>query len=754
MKNRRLRQPHLRFAFLITLWMLATGSLRAAAPGTKPATTWFERSLVGMEVGPTGAQFGYSDPQDTRYCARFDGREIVRRCVAAHCEYVVIWARDGDYAYYDSALLPKAPGLGARDPLRETVEEARSRQLPVIAYCVVQQGGHYLAAHPEFAMRGADGKVIGGRFCLNSGYLDAMKQIVAEQLAYGIDGFHIDMLDQGFGPPYGCWCDACREQFAAEFGKPLPKGVTWDEDWDRLLEFRYRSSERFEKALHAHIKSLNPRATVDFNYHGNPPFSFEVGQRPVQHAGNADFVTGETGVWGFSALGVGLNAEFYRAATPGRPFQVAIQRGVRMYHDQTTRPLADLRWELLTLLAHGAFVTCVDKTAFDGSLDPVAYDRLGAAFADALARRAHFGQTPVADVGIWFSSRTRDWVGRERPAEWFTSFQGAQKAMFYEHIPWGVALDENVTLGLLKRFPVVMLPNSGILSDRELALLTQYVQEGGKLIVTGLSGCYDRWGRLQEKSSLEGLVGARLVRKLDSLDNWVRFSSKVGIAVPSEPPRRPGRDTAPGRDLRGETADNWPFLVKGPAAVFEPTTAQPIGELLKPHRTVRQQQGKEGTEWPLSVDAPVGPALLINPLGKGMVLSFASSPDFATASEHHIVEARRLLVNAVRFLHPAARVRITAPANVEAVVTDDPPTRTLRVHLLGYHAPPQTTPAKERPYVLPALLEDVPLFRATLECSFPIKGVKAFNRSTGLKRRGQRVEVTVNDVHEAIAVKY
>ncbi len=96
----------------------------------------------------------------------------------------------------------------------------------------------------------------------------------------------------------------------------------------------------------------------------------------MQHAGNADFVTGETGVWGFSALGVGLNAEFYRAATPGVPFQVAIQRGVRMYHDQTTRPLNDMRWETLTLLAHGAFVTMIDKTAFDGGLDPVAYERM------------------------------------------------------------------------------------------------------------------------------------------------------------------------------------------------------------------------------------------------------------------------------------------------------------------------------------------------------------------------------------------
>src|SRR5689334_14435698 len=63
---------------------------------------WYRQSMVGMEVGPTGAQFGDSDATDTRYCARFDGKEIVRRCAEAGAEYVVIWARDGDYAYYDS----------------------------------------------------------------------------------------------------------------------------------------------------------------------------------------------------------------------------------------------------------------------------------------------------------------------------------------------------------------------------------------------------------------------------------------------------------------------------------------------------------------------------------------------------------------------------------------------------------------------------------------------------------------------------
>jgi hypothetical protein len=152
----RMTVGHMRWIrFTVAVWVsccLAVAQPAHAAEGI-PDSAWFHHSLVGMEVGPTGAQFGHSDPNDARYCSQFNGREIVRRCVSANCDYLVIWARDGDYAYYDSALLPKAPGLGTRNPLRETVAEAARHGLPVIAYCVVQQGGHYLREHPEFEMR-------------------------------------------------------------------------------------------------------------------------------------------------------------------------------------------------------------------------------------------------------------------------------------------------------------------------------------------------------------------------------------------------------------------------------------------------------------------------------------------------------------------------------------------------------------------------------------------------------------------------
>lgn len=729
MTQRLVRLGFLAFAIL-------GGGLRGPAA---PATPWFQRSLVGLEVGPTGSQFGGAT-NDPGFATRFDGRQIARATKASGGEYLVIWTREGDWAFYNSRLQPMPPGLGQRDVLREAVEEGRKLGLPIIAYCQVQYPGHTLREHPDWHAVDKDGKPINERVCYRSGYLEYMKTMVAEQLAYGIDGFHLDMVDQGFGPPCGCWCGTCQQEFQAQHGKPMPKDVTWDEDWDRMLEFRYAGSEHFEQELTAHIRRINPRATVDYNYHGNPPFSWEVGQRPVQHARNGDFVTGETGVWGFSALTVGLNAEFYRAATPGAPFQIAMQRGVRMYHDQTTRPLNDLRWELFTLLSHGGFVTIVDKTAFDGWLDPVAYERFGTAFREVHAKRAHFGHPPVYEVGLYFSSRTRDWQGRDKAADYFQSFQGAHKAMAYEHIPWGVLLDENVTLDTLKKFPVVMLPNVAIVSEKEVALFRRYVEDGGNLLVTGQSGTCGWRGETNSQSALAELIGARPGRELDSTDNWVRFSSAQPSTLNAQ--------LAPTRRT------DWPFLVRGPAVVYEPTLARPAGELLKPHRTSLHADRRYNQDWPMSADTPVGPALLFNRLGKGVVLTFAASPDWATASNHHLTETRKLLANAVRLLNPAPRLRIQAPANVQAVVTDDPVTRTLRIHLLGYNSPPQTTRAKDRPYVLPVPIEDAPLYRATLTLRDRPKQAKAFNPSTSVRRSGHKVELQIEDIHEVVAVQY
>jgi len=744
-------------------WTLLLGLIGELDVGAATnASPWFERVLVGMEVGPTGAQFagGQHAPD---YARRFNGADIARHCASANAEYLVLWVRDGDFTFHNSSVVPKPVSFGDRDALREAVEEGLKLNLPIIAYCQIQYPAHELRQHPEWKMRQADGKPIDYLVCFNTPYTNVVKSLVAEMLSYDIAGFHFDMVDQGFGPPHGCWCDHCQKLFQAEYGCSMPEGVNWeDEDWDRLRRFRYATSDRFEKMLTDYVRSIDAGVTVDFNYHGNPPFSWEVGQTPVVHAGNGDFVTGEAGLWAFGALSASFNAEWYRAATPGKPFQVAVQRGVRMYHDQTTRPLHDMRWEMFTLLAHGAFVTMIDKTAYDGWLDPVAYDRIGELLGEARAKRANFGHTPVREVGLYFSVRSRDGIGRDKPMTYFQSVQGAHKACVYEHLGFGFLFDENLTLEGLKQFPVVCLPNTGILSEREVDLFRRYVEDGGRLLITGHSGQFDHLGRPLAASMLESLIGARVKGRLEGSDNWMRFPS-TGITVAGTAPSFPGERERPATQSgpttsteafhRGIPAD-WPFLVRGPATIYEPGTAMPVGELLDSHRASLANPAGYNVDWPLSARQVVGPAMLLNVLGKGTVLTFAGSPDSATAGEHHLVEARRLFANAVRLLHPRPRVQVDAPANVEAVVTDDPAARTLRIHLIAYNATPQTTPIKDRPYVLPGLIEDAPLYRAGIELPGGLKRVQALNRTTQLKKRGNRVELTVADIYEVIQCRY
>lgn len=159
-----------------------------------------------------------------------------------------------------------------------------------------------------------------------------------------------------------------------------------------------------------------------------------------------------------------------------------------------------------------------------------------------------------------------------------------------------------------------------------------------------------------------------------------------------------------------------------------------------------------GTDWPMSAGVAVGPAFLLHHLGEGSVVTFAASLDFAAASEHSLVEARELFASLALTLIPNRRIAVSAPANVEAIVTEDQKDGTLRVHLLAYNPTPRTTPPKNRPYVLPGLIEDKPIFRAKIVAK-GVASIQALNPATVIDGYADEYTVTVEDVHEVLLLK-
>ena len=698
------------------------------------ALPWYRTRWLGVEIGPTG-----HNDKDPKFMSNATGREIIEQVVKAEAEYVVIFFKDWQYAYYDSQVAPKCPGIGQRNLFTECMDEARKHDLPVVAYSIVQHDGATYEAHPEWRMKDVNGKDISPRLCYHSDYLEHVKQVADEMMEYDIVGFHFDMLDFGFEEPYGCWCETCRNFFRDKYGMEMPEEVTWDEAWDKMLQFRADSNTLFCHALDAHVQTKRPELSVDYNYHGYPAFTWEVGEKPVQHAQPGSFVTAEGLPWVFGHGMPSLLSLFMAGARPGTPVQGVTSRFVYNYHDFTVRPTAEIEWEVSTYRGHGAQCTIVDKCNYDGTLDAVAFDRIGQAFQHVKRKDEYFGHQPRPEVGIYYSCRSRDWYGRQDRFKYIGAFGGAHKALVQSHIPMGMVMDENVTLDRLRDFSVVYLPNTTILSQDEISLLRQFVVGGGNLLVTGFTGLCDRWGNVRDTSDIEELVGARLVKcRTEYNANYIRLPASLA--------------SGEGNFLLQGIPADWAMLTWGPIAAFEPTTAQGFGELLNGY--VIPEDAVNIWNQLLSADKVVGPAVLVNPLGEGKVVYLPCCVDSAYVSDYRMPEHRKLIRSLVRYLNPEPEVEIDAPLNVETVVNFDRDKNRLLVHFICFNG--QATVATfthfESRRVLPPVMEEPAHYKARVRVQQAFSDVTAVGANSKLSKSGNEIRLETSEIHEVLVI--
>jgi hypothetical protein len=79
-----------------------------------------------------------------------------------------------------------------------------------------------------------------------------------------------------------------------------------------------------------------------------------------------------------------------------------------------------------------------------------------------------------------------------------------EQSMIQASVPFDLVFDEG--LHNLSKYRVLILPNSECLSDEQIALIRQFVDRGGGLVVTGQAGLYDEWRRVRITPGLKGLV--------------------------------------------------------------------------------------------------------------------------------------------------------------------------------------------------------------------------------------------------------
>jgi hypothetical protein len=719
-------------------WLPQFSAARPGAGSPAAVKRWYWSKWKGMETANE-----YANADDPVSISKFFGDDLIRHAALAKCDYMIARAKHGEgYTYFNTQFGEKHKNLGSRDFLQECCEAGKKYNVLVLASYQIQYDNYVYERHPEWRMKDWQGKDIPGRLCFNArGYLDLVKAHATEMMAYDIVGFHFDMLDYGFGPPYGCFCESCQAAFPERFKTPLPRPEkpTWDESWDQLLEFRCSSNERFAIELREHVHARRHELSVDYNYHGYPPFNWQVGQTPVRHNVISDYSTAESLPWAFGYNMPSLLSLFLIGGNPSLKPNVTSSRFNRTYTDLTIRSVPEMKWEAYTVMSHGAFFSLVDFSNYDGSLDTETYRRIGEVFGETEKKQEYFGHPPVRGVGLYYSHRTRDWFARETPRRYLQAFVAAHKILVESHLPVAILFDETVSATLLKEYPVVYLPNVAILSAKEVAYLKEYVHEGGKLLATGHCGDFDWMGNPRKEFAVAELLGVKLRGGLQDPDGFVRFPAAL--------------KSSEGSFMTREIPLDCDLLTFGESLIVEPTTAKPYGELRAGTRFADGKGGKKPYFRPISPDRAVGPAVLVNCWGKGEVLYAPLPLDAAYVDDYGMKEHRLLVRNLLERLYAQPPFRIQAPLNVETMMTHDAARRRYIIHFVGFTAPRASMMAHERPRVLPPLMEEPLLYRARVDAAIPFENARALSPRTTLRRCGSALELTTEEIHEALVLE-
>jgi hypothetical protein len=531
------------------------------------------------------------------------------------------------YAYFPTKSgYPVHPAVKG-DPFRETADLCKQAGLKVIAYVPLNHPFMDASSkdprYQEWSKKSADGapmttehygftKYFEG--CLNSPVRDVIRSLVHEVLTqYPVDVMYFDGPYQGMmNAKEPCQCKYCQTAYQKRFGKPV---LTKQDDvgyveWmanDVVGAFLHEIRERIRTTrdvpvLFNDTSLLSKREWRNRAIPVVDGFMYEAAETPEDKLFNLQLghSTGKT-IWTYVSTHTQYNREHMKSDRTRGWFSYPVESQELLLDGATAvagsagivywglsrffyMPQAPLSYE------SGRYV----KEIFDFSAN----------HRDLLAEA-----TPRPIAGIMVGDQTIDWfAGKHFVGKGYENYhRGAwqvMKDLGYDAEPF---LDYLTKPEQLARYRLVWLANTACLSDRQCALLRDYVNGGGTLIATHLTSIADEHGKMRANYGLADLFGAQFanVEPMEIPDLYLKLPS--GELIPQDPQTMRFANTGDGKVLaetidRGHRGNLGPAIVQrgrviyigsGLEAVYAETRMKRVREflatlldpVLEPHRT-------------------------------------------------------------------------------------------------------------------------------------------------------------------------
>lgn len=656
-----------------------------------------------------------------------------KNVLAFNADHLQVMGMAGGLDDQEFFFYSKVAGKKNEDYLAKYLPEAKKNWLRTIVYFNVHWFKRSFGEkHPDWLQldENGNGNQImysqpSSRFCVNSPWREWVFQVVRDLCAYPIDGIFYD------GPGFTvntCYCHYCQDKYQKQYSEKLPskkqrKGkLALD-----LLEFQTNSIADFLRDSNAVIKSVNPEILF-YKNGGVRGGNWSTANLNRVLISEQDMLGSEGGYFYGDMMDTpvwkpGVTARLLETQSPDKPRVIfSTCRPSPWQYAQHSE--ADLRLIYAGTVANAANPMFeVWKTAYKR---PEIQALIGMnRFVKKNATYYRGTRSEATTALVWSDTTANFYDGadaqlleteqvkaRSEIGNLDGEFSGLADALIRSQTPFDVIDDTRLVQEKLNRYTTIFLPNVACMSDKTVACLKEYVQQGGNLFATFETSLYDETGIRRPDFALTDMFGVSDKHKIVGPDRWGSMQPSAGIPL-----------------LEGWARD----LV--PAPTYHVTVKLNGGDPL-----VIFMQPLPGSLAGIPVPSDE-PAMVTNRYGKGKVVYF--SGDIGNGiNSYHLLEWIRLIENVLREMSPSPVVVENAPRSVEVVLRSQEDGKLLLLHLVNF------TGEMTRPIRKIVPLENV---RITVRTKGAVKKIHTLMRPetlTPLKNGSEEVQFVVPHIGE------
>jgi len=597
----------------------------------------------------------------------------VRDAVNSGSQVLMFFVIHEGYALYKSDVVERYPFAADFDVLAEAAAEAKASSLKLVACWMGMYGvGLQVQQHPAWLQVSYEGKPMrdangnwndlgSNSMCLRSPFQYLLLQQVKEVITrYPVDGIYFDGLCQLRG---NCYCQYCRTEFQARYGRDLPK----DPDDPAVFKFRVDAATEIVQALHAAIDELAPSVLLFLNTWGTESY-YHVGHDLVRLGQYTDVFTLESN-WertGVQVWKVGMQKQLMVAETK-KPVWYTYWMARNPDNDLACVPAASIKLWAGESMINAEAPVAIEQNVFD--VDRSQFSTLQECFGRVKEVVPYLRDARrLCNVALLHSIATKEFVyPRKNERAYMDSLEGMNLALLNHHLPFEIVTEHDIESGLDKRrFKALILANAMCMSDSTVKSIGDFVNAGGGLLATYRSSILNEKGEERDEMGLAQSLGIQT----------------MGLVV------RPGGG---GTAATGREATNWYRVLEGSpvgkglegrVSTFEggmvkmevsPRIMGEKGKTTVVAQALDYNYAKQATIpaawwswWPGQPGLP-----LIVAKEEGRVVYFAGELDGAFL-RWGWPEISQLIANAVRLVAGPPPIEVEGPSSVQAEVFESP----------------------------------------------------------------------------------